>query len=201
MPASPAPTYASPLHEQAENTKAEFQRRADAIRSDNRLSPQGKQRAIAKLYATTKPALEALGATYDTGRAERRSALERDLFGLKPGALSTDTISYRDAMARVAGVKDEADLLPILRTANLSGDTILGKAVLARAFELGEVGTINQYIEVSPALEKDVVELWGLSAPDDFQGMFNDTMFAMQKPTEIAALSDHAISGMATAEE
>ena len=200
MPASPAPTYASPLHEQAEKTKTEFQRRAAAIRADNRLSPQVKQQAMAKLYATTKPALEALGATHDTGRAERRATLERDLFGLKPGALSTDTISYRDAMDRVSSVKDEADLAPILRTANLSGDTILGKAVLARAFELGEVGTINQYIEATPDLEKDVVELWGLSAPNDFQSMFDDTMFAIQKPTEIAALSDSAINGMASTE-
>jgi hypothetical protein len=200
MPANPTTTYASPLHEQAENTKTEFQRRADTIRADNRLTPQGKQQAIAKLYTSTRATLDALGTTHDTGRATRRATLERNLFGLKAGALSTDTISYRDAMDRVSSVKDEADLAPILRTANLSGDTILGKAVLARAFELGEVGTINQYIEATPALEKDVVELWGLSAPDDFQSMFDDTMFAVQKPTEIAALSDSAINGMASPE-
>jgi len=197
----PTTTYASKLHEQAENTKSEYQRRADAIRGDNRLTSEGKQQAIAKLYLDTRNTLTTLGDTYDTGRSTRRAHLERHLFGLNPGAQSTDTISYRDAMDRVSTVKDEDDLLPILRTANLSGDTILGKAVLARAFQLGEVGTINQYIEATPALEKDVVELWDLSAPDNFQSMFDDTMFAVQKPAEIAALSDTAVNDMAAARE
>jgi len=193
-------------HELAETTRQQYQRRVEEIRNDRRFTPEAKQQAIAKLYRDTNHQLGQLRDERDATLNTRRSALEAEMFGLPKYASTSDTLSYRDALDRASRAEDGAALAALYDTAAISNDTILAKAILAKAYGDGEVDVINRYLEDHSTLETKAQELWDIRYGDEaagqtLQNTLNDFAFQADKPTEIRALSDSLIEQVAEASE
>ncbi|PZE71778.1 hypothetical protein DEJ27_03100 [Curtobacterium sp. MCPF17_018] len=193
-------------HELAETTRQEYQRRVEEIRNDRRFTPEAKQQAIAKLYRDTNYQLGQLRDERDATLNSRRTALEAEMFGLPKYASTSDTLSYRDALDRASRAEDGAALAALYDTAAISNDTILAKAILAKAYGDGEVDVINRYLEDHSTLETKAQELWDIRYGDEaagqtLQNTLNDFAFQADKPTEIRALSDSLIEQVAEASE
>lgn len=193
-------------HELAETTRQQYQRRVEGIRNDRRFTPEAKQQAIAKLYRDTNHQLGQLRDERDATLNSRRSALEAEMFGLPKYASTSDTLSYRDALDRASRAEDGAALAALYDTAAISNDTILAKAILAKAYGDGEVDVINRYLEDHSTLETKAQELWDIRYGDEaagqtLQNTLNDFAFQADKPTEIRALSDSLIEQVAEASE
>lgn len=193
-------------HELAENTRQQYQRRVEEIRNDRRFTPEAKQQAIAKLYRDTNHQLGQLRDERDATLNSRRTALEAEMFGLPKYASTSDTLSYRDALDRASRAEDGTALAALYDTAAISNDTILAKAILAKAYGDGEVDVINRYLEDHSTLETKAQELWDIRYGDEaagqtLQNTLNDFAFQADKPTEIRALSDSLIEQVAEASE
>ncbi|MET3450100.1 hypothetical protein [Curtobacterium sp. 1544] len=191
-------------HELAETTRQAYQRRVEEIRNDRRFTPEAKQQAIAKLYRDTNHQLGKLRDERDGALGTRRATLEAEMFGLPKYASTSDTLSYRDALDRVSRAEDGAALTALYKTAALSNDSILTKAILAKAYNDGEVDVINRYLEDHTTLEAKAQELWDIRYGDEgagqsLQNAFNDFVFQADKPNEIRALSDSMIEEAAGA--
>lgn len=193
-------------HELAETTRQQYQRRVEEIRNDRRFTPEAKQQAIAKLYRDTNHQLGQLRDERDATLNSRRTALEAEMFGLPKYASTSDTLSYRDALDRASRAEDGKALAALYDTAAISNDTILAKAILAKAYGDGEVDVINRYLEDHTTLETKAQELWDIRYGDEaagqtLQNTLNDFAFQADKPTEIRALSDSLIEQVAEASE
>lgn len=193
-------------HELAETTRQQYQRRVEEIRNDRRFTPEAKQQAIAKLYRDTNHQLGQLRDERDATLNSRRTALEAEMFGLSKYASTSDTLSYLDALDRASRAEDGKALAALYDTAAISNDTILAKAILAKAYGDGEVDVINRYLEDHSTLETKAQELWDIRYGDEaagqtLQNTLNDFAFQADKPTEIRALSDSLIEQVAEASE
>lgn len=193
-------------HELAETTRQQYQGRVEEIRNDRRFTPEAKQQAIAKLYRDTNHQLGQLRDERDATLNSRRTALEAEMFGLPKYASTSDTLSYRDALDRASRAEDGKALAALYDTAAISNDTILAKAILAKAYGDGEVDVINRYLEDHTTLETKAQELWDIRYGDEaagqtLQNTLNDFAFQADKPTEIRALSDSLIEQVAEASE
>ncbi|TCK63610.1 hypothetical protein [Curtobacterium sp. PhB136] len=193
-------------HDLAEATRQQYQRRVEEIRNDRRFTPDAKQQAIAKLYRDTNYQLGQLRDERDTTLTGRRTALEAEMFGLPKYASTSDTLSYRDALDRASRTEDGRALAALYETAAISNDTILAKAILAKAYGDGEVDVINRYLEDHSTLEAKAQELWDIRYGDEgagqsLQNSLNDFAFQADKPTEIRALSDSMIEQVAEASQ
>lgn len=189
-------------HDIAQETRDKYHRDIEAIRNDNRFTPLAKQQAIAKLYRNTNHQLQQLGEEKDSALNSRRTALEADMFGLPRTASTQDTLSYRDALDRVSRAEKTPELLALYETAALSNDTILTKAIMAKAYNDGEDEVVNRYMEDHVTQQERAQELWDLrwgdTNPDQlFQNTLDDWVFQADKPTELRGLPDTVVSEMA----
>lgn len=189
-------------HEQAEAAREHYQRRVDEIRNDRRFTPEAKQQAIAKLYRDTNHQLGKLRDERDNALDNRRAALEAEMFGLPKYATTADTLSYRDALDRASRAEDGKALAALYDTAALSNDSILTKAILAKAYNDGEADIINRHLEHHSNQESKAQELWDIRYGDEgadqiLQNSFNDFVFQADKPNEIRGLSDSLIEQVA----
>ncbi|MFF1876031.1 hypothetical protein, partial [Kitasatospora herbaricolor] len=188
-----------PQHEKASELLAQYDSQLDNIRSNANLSAQGRQDAIAKLWGRTAKALNALSDSLIGARKNQRSSLERQVFGLKLGAPTEDVVSYRDANERVSEINDAREADDLLSSAVLGSDTILAKALLARAFANGWVDIVNAYVAAYPNTEPAVDDLWNIAKPgkgniiDTRDWLFQPRM----KPIEIQMFDDATLIAQA----
>jgi hypothetical protein len=179
--------------------RRENQQRLQAIRADRDISEEKKQRLIAKAYLDLKTALEGAQVERDSKTATKRSLLERRLYGLPERANASEMISYRDALDRANQIaaNDEAASLALMKRAQVSGDDLLLRAVLAAAYERQQVDVINGYSAANPKAYADVEELWAIQtdqvSPFDFD-------FVATAPAEIERWSEPKIADMAAQE-
>ncbi|WIB16670.1 hypothetical protein DEJ34_05955 [Curtobacterium sp. MCPF17_050] len=193
-------------HDIAEETRTRYRERVEAIRNDNRFTTAAKQQAMAKLYRDTNYQLQQLGEERDAALNSKRAALEADMFGLPKYASTSDTLSYRDALDRVSRAEDAPALIALYETAALSNDTILSKAILAKAYNAGELDVVNRYLEDHTTQQDRAQELWDIRYGDDnpnqmFQEAIDDWVFQADKPSEIRGLPNSALEEMAEASD
>ncbi len=176
---------ASPT-EQAHDLRGKWQTRLDNIRNDNSLSTLGKQRAIARDYATHTSELSRLRDQFQTGRSKRKQDLEKKYFALHAGASAQDVLSYRDALDRARSIKDEKDAVASMAQANMIGDTILAKALLAHSYAQGWDQAINAWDGKHSAPEGELQQLWNLTHEEELGGSIADEFsFSSMEPTEL----------------
>lgn len=152
----------------ADSTRAGYRERADRVRADQNLSGDGKQRQLARLYATTRATLKDYQVAERKAVAARRADLERDVLGASLTA-GSNAISARDAADRAALCKTPAAALDLLRRADASGDDTLSRAIARRATEMwhGQPGptvaawenVFAEYLATRPQLVPAVDEL------------------------------------------
>ncbi len=122
------------------------------------------------------------------------------LFGLEGFTTAQDAISYRDAQDRADSipVNGEEKALTLLKRAELSGDSILTKALLNRALEAGWVNVANSYIEANPYQGQHLEELWALQEPAPMSAaalqaqIVEEATFEVPKPDEISSYASDA---------
>jgi len=184
----------------ASEARSASRQRTDAIRADKRLTPEAKRAAIAREYLQTKQEVQALKAAESTQRASRRSELTKSLFGLEGFTTAQDAISYRDAQDRADSIpaNGEEKALTLLKRAELSGDSILTKALINRALEAGWVNVANSYIEANPYQGRHLEELWALQEPAPMSAaalqaqIVEEATFEVPKPDEISSYASDA---------
>ncbi|MFG3300998.1 hypothetical protein [Micromonospora chersina] len=169
-----------------------YRRKVAAIRADDTLSAKGKRQQLDQLYKETEPRAAELRRQMDRGQYQSRTALERKLFGLPAGATSSDAISYRDALDRVAAIKDPEQLGELMERAHASGDDMLLRAGFAHAYRQTRNplasdlwgGLVAEYVEQNPAVGDTLAELEGgvVSRAQDLTDRMN---MSIGKPPEL----------------
>ena len=182
------------------DTIATYQGQVSAIRADTSLSQEGRRVSLARVYISYRDAVAQIQAGEQAANATRSDTLERDLFGLNGLTDASTAISYRDAQDRAASIEDSRDALRLLKQADLSGDVHLAKAVALRALQEGWVDAISTYAASHPDVEGKLQELLSLHPTGDqgiAQGFGAAMSYYVEVPTELAALSESSIAGLA----
>ncbi|MDQ0922483.1 hypothetical protein QF038_000991 [Pseudarthrobacter sp. W1I19] len=161
------------------------------IRSDNNLTPEGKKEKIAAEYNSASAALGAIKDSENSAKTLRTHVLRRDLFGNTTTADALTAISFRDAQDRVGslGQFDQEKALKLLDQAEISGDTVMVKALMQRAIELSWNEVANSHAENHPFYGDKLKELLSLQTP---KGIFSNqdawergVSLNLQKPEEL----------------
>lgn len=112
-----------------------YNQELEAIRANGDLSEQGRRRLQAKVYAETKRKVDAMRTEEEQRLGRLQKDLERSLFSV---ADQRDTVSaavsYRDAQERAAQLRTAEEAQSLMRRALNSGDELLARAVMARAW-------------------------------------------------------------------
>ncbi|WP_137292016.1 hypothetical protein [Nocardioides dongxiaopingii] len=169
--------------------------RYEAIRRDESLSDQGKQKELAAAYLGMRVRVDREVAQM----AARVVTADRDdasnVLGTNgiPGDAASLTISRRDAADRVAAVGTRDELGELLRRATRSGDEVLARAVAERALEDLDDRTMNQFLEDRPNLDAAAQRLWNARRADS--GVFGDAVLTADLyPHELFGMDDGSIS-------
>lgn len=158
--------------ERAEQVRERYAEKVAAIRDNQDLSDDGRQRQLAALHATAKSELAKYGAAERELLATRRSELERELFGARKSLLQDSgsfAISARDAADRASQIKTPAEAQRLLLDAEANGDDVLARAVARVASERFNSGVrqrdeewegvVRDYLSARPHLQATVDEL------------------------------------------
>jgi hypothetical protein len=181
----------TPEGRRAAQIQENYHNEIERIRSDNHLTPEGKKEQIAAQYSSASTALGTIKDDFNSAKILRTHVLRRDLFGSTTTADAQTAISFRDAQDRVGslGQFDQEKALKLLDQAEISGDTVMVKALLQRAIELSWDQVANSYADKHPFYGDKLKELLSLQTP---KGIFSNrdswergVSLNIQKPEEI----------------
>lgn len=122
------------LDAQAKQIRDRYNARVADIRGRRDLSDDGRRRQLAAAKVDAGEKLKAIRQQVATNDATRRDQLVRSLFGQSVHG-GADALSVRDALTRADQLKGPDEAAALLRLARVSGDTVLARAVGARAYE------------------------------------------------------------------
>lgn len=178
----------TPEGRQAEQIHTNYAKALERIRSDKHLSSEGKKEQIAAEYNRAAGSLNAIKESFNSAKILRTHVLRRDLFG-STATDSQTAISFRDAQERVGAIDTQKKAIKLLDQAELSGDTVMVKALMQRAIESSWNQVVDSYGDRHPHYRAKVKELLALQTPS---GIFSsrDTMekgliLHLQKPEEL----------------
>lgn len=184
----------------ASNLRADQSAKIAAIRADRTLSDTGKQQQIAQVHLKTRGAIEAQSKRETEAVAKALGDLERRVFGLMPST-PQDVVYYRDAQERVSRFTsdDRTRAGELLHLAHLSGDDILGAAIVRRALAFGWDEIVNAHTEQHPAVATDLKDLsdlqhWQSDTNNEIQRQFD---YGDDRPRELGRYADTAIADIA----
>ncbi len=102
-------------------------------------------------------------------------------------------ISRRDAGDRVAGIFDSRELGALLSKATRSGDEVLARAIAERATEIGDVDTMNAFLDDRPSLEQAGERLWSAQQQGGLEVMALGLQLLPAKPSELDSMNEWEI--------
>ncbi|MFE4197362.1 hypothetical protein ACFRJ9_15975 [Paenarthrobacter sp. NPDC056912] len=181
----------TPDGRRAQQIQNRFQGSLEQIRSNDHLTPEGKKEQIASEYNGVVQALGQIKDSFNSAKTLRTHVLRRDLFGNTTPSDAQTAISFRDAQDRVSslGQFDQEKALKLLDQAELSGDTVMVKALMQQAIEHSWDQVANSYAERHPFYGDKLKELLSLQTP---KGIFTNqdswekgTLLNVQKPEEL----------------
>lgn len=136
-----------------EKNQRRFKQRVAQIREDEDLNEDARRNYLAEAHQAAAAKHSALFEERRSGIAERlgkarKAALQPPhIHGADKAAVS---MSYRAALDQVSK-EDTADRLQEqLKRAELTGDTVLAKAILFRGYELEDASVVAAYLESFP---------------------------------------------------
>jgi hypothetical protein len=161
---------AQDVAEQVQAIREAFVQTRASIEADQRLTPEPRAEQIAAARASANKQITALHAEVESGLLTARSTLERKLCSRRPflGRQTADRItrdaSYRDALERARRVpaNSSGGLVELLDQAELVGDDLRARAVLAIGLQRGDAVAVNRYTSTRQAEEADVDRLYEL---------------------------------------
>lgn len=185
-------------YDQAKKDMAEVRTTlADAvarIRANDNYSAEGKRREIARVTLTAREAADALKADHANTRAQRRTQLQRELFGSSTDASSI--ILLRDSQDRAAALKDSDQANAMMQRAIQSGDTYLAKAVAQVSVNNGWTDPVTEFTRHDPDAGELITELSEL--PEGPRTATTDNVvFRVPNPDELGRADTEGLARMA----
>jgi hypothetical protein len=190
-------------YEEADAERAAYEGAIKRIRSDQSLSYQGRQRAIAKAFTTLRAKVTRLVTEADeAARAERRR-VEQRLFGV-PGNDPAKMLAERDAYGRAQATESPDQAKALFIQAEQTGDAALARAVLNVAVQRYRLHTgwqsiAREWAEAHPARVEDLdayirarTETRSLQAR-----LLEEAHRQPMKPEELANLTDRDVEALA----
>jgi hypothetical protein len=149
--------------EQIKRRVGAYRERLAEIRADKTLSPLGKRRAIAEVYAATKAEVDPMRQAIAERETTSVRGLERRLFGMSRGADPSEVIAYRDAVDRVSAIRRPGELGELMQRAATTGDDTLLRAAAAHAWQQSQkplasddwAPLVDEYMNENPGLQTD----------------------------------------------
>ncbi len=141
------------IEQDMERIARNYRLRIEDIRADEDLTLDAKKRRMKEVY---EEARTQHGKLYDQQRQELAGKVERrrkealsppKKYGSDP---ETVQLSYRDALDRVSNISESKILSEKLQQAQITGDDVLAKAILARGYELEDESVVGAYFEKYP---------------------------------------------------
>lgn len=178
----------TPDGQRAGQIQANYTAALERIRSDAHLTPEGKKEQIVAEYRSASNAINAIKDSFNSAKILKTHVLRRDLFGSTITDAQT-AISFRDAQSRVGSLEDQKEALKLLDQAELSGDTVMIKALMQRAVEESWNQVANSYAEKHTYYGDKMKELMALQEP---KGIFSNgetfekgLLLNIQQPDEL----------------
>ncbi|WP_052765203.1 hypothetical protein [Mycolicibacterium obuense] len=192
----------TPHRQQITQLQTAYRQALDDIRGDASLSELGKQQLIARAWTNTRAELSRLQQLDFDTQVARYNTLERTVFGTAASSTGADAVSFRDAVDRAAKLENAESAMRLLGTSELSGDTVLARAVLMRAWEAGWNDVVESYACNHATVSDKLAELVALrQSLDGRASKLGGAMAAsLTRPTELQNLSLTEISDYAQAE-
>ncbi|OUC77289.1 hypothetical protein [Gordonia lacunae] len=164
------------------------------IRANDNYSAEGKRREIARVTLTAREAANALKTDHANTRAQRRSQLQRELFGSPSDASSI--ILLRDSQDRAAALKDPEQADAMMQRAIQSGDTYLAKAVAQVSINHGWNDPVRALAHHDPDTGELINELAEL--PEGPRTVGTDKLvFRVPNASELGDADDEGLARMA----
>jgi len=160
----------------------EYSRRLEEIRADKTLSALGRRQLIEAEHQKTSAAIAKLRREYEAEREQERRELQRRAFGVPHFNLATPAEraqiaeGYRTAIDRAERAKDPTEALALLKRADRTGDSHLGRAVALVAAEKGWHGVLTEAVNLGMADHDAVSELQAHIMGDSPQATFQRRM-------------------------
>lgn len=169
---------------------AEHAKRADAIRADRRLTPEGKRSKLAQAYLKAKAEVDSLRAQETERTSTRRAELQRSLFGASSDPASV--VAYRDAMDRVSKLNKVDEAHAALQRAEMTGDSIMARAIALHAADRGWAPVLQAYTQGDPMAQDSLAELTALTADvNDRTAQLSRSMsYSLSLPNELNGWSN-----------
>src|SRR4051812_10593917 len=155
---------------------------------------------IARAYLNTKAEIARLSQLDFDAQVQRYNTLEQRVFGSTSTA-GADAVSFRDAVDRADRLENQDAALQALGTAELSGDQVLAKAIVLRAWQANWDTVVERYAVTHPTVTDQLAELGSLRHNlDSTVSRFGGAIGAsLGKPTEIADKMPDEITRLAPA--
>lgn len=170
----------------------------DAIDAAPRLSNDAKRDDKIRAWAKLNRELKATRAAEAAARETRRLTLERDLFGLRPGATASDVIAHRDAVGRAAALAGIGHAARAMQSARVIGDDQLVRAIAARAIEQGWDALVGAYVgEIQPDAAPKVAALTRASTRSLQDEAFVEWQFIATIPSGVGTTSTAVLQSRA----
>ena len=191
----------TPTRQRMIDLRAAYRQALDSIRGDASLSELGRQQLMARAWRNTKDELARLSQVDFDTQVARFNELERQVFGASTVS-GADAVSFRDATDRADKLENPDAALRALGNAELSGDAILAKAIVMRAWLAGWNPVVDQYAVNHPTVTDKLVELGTLRENLDSAAsrLAGGMAGSLARPTEIANLSLAEIQDYANAD-
>lgn len=131
------------------------------VRGDATLSELGKTQMIARAWTNTRAEIARLEQLDFDTTVKRYNDLERQVFGTSATS-GADAVSFRDASDRADKLDNADTAMRALGNAELSGDNVLAKAVILRAWQANWTAVVDRYAVNHPTVTDKLAELAGL---------------------------------------
>jgi hypothetical protein len=137
---------------QAEHAIARYHERVAALRSDTKLSDEGRAKFIALEWVATRSVVDGYHTARAQAAADRVTTARRKLFGT-PGTGALDSLSIRNARDRARRAIEAGKVDELLGEALHTNDVTLGKAAVEAALQTGNIPGLNRWNAHHPSDE------------------------------------------------
>ena len=191
----------TPHRQQIIDLRAEYNRALDDVRGDASLSELGKTQMIALAWTNTRAEIARLEQLDFDTNVKRYNDIERQVFGTAATS-GADAVSFRDATDRADKLDSPEAAARALGNAELSGDAILAKAVVMRAWQAGWDAVVDRYAVNHPTVTDKLTELAALRHHLDSRvsRLGGNIGGSLHKPTELQGKTADEIRRLAEAE-
>ncbi|AUN39980.1 hypothetical protein [Tsukamurella tyrosinosolvens] len=197
---TPNERYYADVRRETKELQRWLDNQVSTIRSNPRLTDQGRRQAIAEVTLAAKQSAAEHRQRMQADRTKQTAALERKLWGVKPGADASEVLLMRDANDRASKVDGSEGAMAAMRSALLSGDNTLAKAIARLSVSRG-------WDEVSTAYLDEHSEDWQVleelrAIPSGKHAHFADeAATAISSPVEVRGLKQRDLENVIAADE